>query len=503
MSVALVASLLLGYFAVLFLISRLTAKDSSNDTFFRGNRESPWYLVAFGMIGASLSGVTFISIPGWVESQHFSYLQMVLGYTAGYLVIALILLPLYYSMHLTSIYSYLGDRFGEWGHKTGAGFFLLSRVIGASFRMYLVVQVLQLFIFDDLNIPFGVTTALSILLIWVYTFRGGIKTVVWTDTLQTLFMLLSLGITIYIIAQNMGLNVMFPSTDSTGNSQSSLFHVIADSDISKVFVFGNWRADNYFWKHFFSGMFITIAMTGLDQDMMQKNLTCRNLGEAKKNMLWFSLVLVIVNLFFLVLGASLFLYADAVGMSIPEKTDLLFPTIAKSHIGIFAGSIFLLGLIAAAYSSADSALTSLTTSFCVDFLDIENKHPDTAKRTRLFVHIAFSALLVTVILVFNEINNKSVISDLFKAAGYTYGPLLGLFSFGMFTKRKIPHEELILVVCLISPAICYFLNANAEEWMNGYKFGFELLILNGLLTFLGLLAISEISKYDESDILDS
>ncbi len=458
------------YFLVLLFISNLTSKKSTFNDFFNANRSSPWYLVAFGMIGTSLSGVTFISVPGEVGSSNFSYFQVVLGYLVGYYVIAKVLLPLYYKHNLISIYTYLEDRFGFYSYKAGAFFFLLSRTIGASFRLFLVAGVLQIAIFNQLGLPYFFSVLLTILLIWIYTFKGGIKTIVWTDALQTLFMLSAVIITIVII------------TDKMNISLYESFHMVKNSSYSNIFYF-DWRAGNDFFKQFISGAFIAIVMTGLDQDMMQKNLTCRNLGDAQKNIFWFCVILVIANLLFLFLGALLYLYSESVNFQLPTSTDDLYPLLALNELGFLTSIIFILGIIAAAYSSADSALTSLTTSFCIDFLDIQKRN--NKRRTRLLVHIGFSILLFIVILIFNEINDESVINSIFKAAGYTYGPLLGLFSFGIFTKYKI-KDKFVFFVCLISPLISYLINIYSEELLFGYKFGFEILLLNGLLTFLGL-----------------
>ena len=458
------------YFLVLLFISNLTSKKSTFTDFFNANRSSPWYLVAFGMIGTSLSGVTFISVPGEVGSSNFSYFQVVLGYLVGYYVIAKVLLPLYYKHNLISIYTYLEDRFGFYSYKAGAFFFLLSRTIGASFRLFLVAGVLQIAIFNQLSLPYFFSVLLTILLIWIYTFKGGIKTIVWTDALQTLFMLSAVIITIVII------------TDKMNISLYESFHMVKNSSYSNIFYF-DWRAGNDFFKQFISGAFIAIVMTGLDQDMMQKNLTCRNLGDAQKNIFWFCMILVIANLLFLFLGALLYLYSESVNFQLPTSTDDLYPLLALNELGFLTSIIFILGIIAAAYSSADSALTSLTTSFCIDFLDIQKRN--NKRKTRLLVHIGFSILLFIVILIFNEINDESVINSIFKAAGYTYGPLLGLFSFGIFTKYKI-KDKFVFFVCLISPIISYLINIYSEELLFGYRFGFEILLLNGLLTFLGL-----------------
>lgn len=465
-----------GYFLFLILISYFTTRHTDDHTFFTANRQSPWFLVAFGMIGASLSGVTFISVPGWVASTQFSYMQMVLGYLVGYLVIGTVLMPLYYKLNLVSIYTYLETRFGFWSYKTGAFFFLLSRIIGASFRLFLVAGVLQLVMFDAWGVPFWVTVLVTIALIWLYTFKGGIKTIVWTDSLQTLFMLLAVGVTIAYIGKELSF------------SGSEMIAAITESEYSQVFVW-EWQPGNNFFKQFLAGTFIAIVMTGLDQDMMQKNLTCKNIGDAQKNMFWFSVILVFVNLLFLALGALLYIYAHTKGIDIPNRSDDLFPMLALDHFNIFSGIIFLLGITAAAYSSADSALTALTTSFCVDFLGFEHREAKKNKKaTRIKVHLAFSILLFIVIVLFRLINNESVISSVFKAAGYTYGPLLGLYAFGLFTKLKV-KDQLVPIVCVISPLLCYVINIYSSELLWGYSFGFEILVLNGLITFIGLLAI--------------
>ena len=461
------------YFLVLLFISRLTTKKSSYNDFFNANRSSPWYLVAFGMIGTSLSGVTFISVPGEVGNSNFSYFQVVLGYLLGYYVIAKVLLPLYYKLNLVSIYTYLDQRFGYYSYKSGAFFFLLSRTIGASFRLFLVAGVLQIAVFNQLGMPFYFSVLITILLIWVYTFKGGIKTIVWTDALQTFFMLSAVIITIFIILEEMNLS-LFESIELVKNSQ-----------YSNIFYF-DWKSSNDFFKQFFSGAFIAIVMTGLDQDMMQKNLTCKNLEDAQKNIFWFCVILVIANLLFLSLGALLYIYSESLNIPIPQRSDDLYPLIALNNLGEITSVIFLLGIIAAAYSSADSALTSLTTSFCIDFLNIDNS--SNKKRIRFFVHIGFSIILFVVILIFKEINDESVINSIFKAAGYTYGPLLGLFSFGIFTKHNV-RDRYVLPICMLSPALSYLVNIYSEQLLFGYKFGFEILLLNGLITFLGLFLI--------------
>ncbi len=478
---SIILGIIAAYFMLLMLVSYLTGKDSDNTDFFIAGRQSPWYLVAFGMVGATLSGVTFISVPGWVGASQFSYMQMVIGYLLGYFVIATVLMPMYYKLNLTSIYGYLEQRFGVASYKTGAGFFLLSRIIGASFRLYLVAIVLQEFVMEAFGIPFWGTVLFTIILIWIYTFKGGIKTIVWTDTLQTLCMLSAVILTVVAVGQKLEL--------STGD----LFQTVKDSAYSQIFFFeGGWAEPKNFFKQFLAGASIAIVMTGLDQDMMQKNLSCKNIGEAQKNMFWFTIVLFFAKLLFLSLGALLFIYANQVGIAIPERSDLLYPTIALNHLSPLIGIVFLLGLIAAAYSSADSALTALTTSFCVDFLDFEKSDApeQEQQRTRFMVHIGFSILLFLVILVFWFINDDAVIAAIFTVAGYTYGPLLGLYAFGFFTKRPI-NDRLAPYVCIAAPILTYIINSNSELLLFGYKFGFELLILNGLITFLGLLFISD------------
>ena len=482
MSSFLILILLLGYFLVLIFISYLTGKNDSNVDFFKAGKKSPWYLVAFGMIGASLSGVTFISVPGWVEASQFSYFQVVLGYMVGYFVVAFVLLPVYYKLNLTSIYEYLFHRFGFVSHKTGAFFFFVSRVLGAAFRLYLVAIVLQQFIFDEWNVPFEITVIISILLIWIYTFRGGIKTIVWTDTLQTLFMITAVILSIYFIIDSLGWTFSEFIASEELKSYSTIFNT------------GSILDKGYFLKSFFGGVFITICMTGLDQDMMQKNLTCKSLKDAQKNMLSFSVVLTFVTFLFMLLGALLFIYAKQNNIEIPlldgkPKTDLLFPEIAlNSGLGITLGITFILGLIAAAYSSADSALTSLTTSFCVDILNMKSKSEKEQKTIRKKTHIGMSVLLILVIISFKYILNSNVIDSLLTVAGYTYGPLLGLFAFGIFTNYKI-KDRYVWIVALASVAIVFMLGNIPADYLGGYMIGYELLPLNGLLTFLGLILI--------------
>ena len=482
MSSSLIIFIVLIYFLALFAISYITKGNDDNSTFFSANKSSPWYVVAFGMVGASLSGITFISVPGDVGQIEFTYFQVVLGYMFGYFIVALVLLPIYYKLKLTSIYEYLNTRFGPTSHRTGAFFFFISRVIGASFRLFLVAIVLQKFVFDSWDIPFEVTVILSILLIWIYTYRGGIKTIVWTDTLQTGFMLISVILSIYFINESLNWNFIdFINSDELKN-------------FDKIIVTDSLLERNHFLKSFTGGVFITICMTGLDQDMMQKNLTCKSLADAQKNMIVFSLVLVIVTFLFLLLGALLFIYSTKNNIEIPllngiPSTDLLFPEIAlNSGLGIVVGITFLLGLIAAAYSSADSALTSLTTSFCIDFLKLENKTENEQKKLRQKVHILMSFTLIIVILIFNKFLNTNVIDGLLTVAGYTYGPLLGLFAFGIFTNYKI-KDKFVWIVCLFSVLIVIFIGNIPYSSIGNYKIGYELLPINGLITFIGLILI--------------
>ena len=469
--------LIVVYFGVLILISYLTGKEDTNEAFFKANKSAPWYLVAFGMIGASLSGVTFISVPGAVEAKQFGYLQVVFGYFFGYLIIAYVLLPIYYKLNLTSIYTYLRDRFGNTSYKTGSIAFLISRIVGASFRLFLVAKVLQLLIFDSLGVPFSITVIITVALIWLYTFKGGIKTIIYTDALQTFFMLVAVIITITFLANALDLN-----------SFSEVYINVTESAMSKVFFLDTINDSQYFIKSFLAGMFIAITMTGLDQDMMQKNLTCKNLKEAQKNMVSFSVVLIFVNILFLVLGLLLTQYATQNGINATK--DDLFPTIAMlPEIGIMTSAFFLLGLIAAAYSSADSALTSLTTSFCIDIIELDKKPKEQQKKVRKKVHVLISLVLILVIILFNSLfKDVSVIWELFKAAGYTYGPLLGLFAFGILTKSQI-KDKYVWIIAVIAPIVSFIINQYSVVLLNGYQIGFEILIINGLITFLGLVLI--------------
>jgi Na+/proline symporter len=477
MNPILVASILIVYFLALIVISIWTSRGADTNTFFTANRQSPWFLVAFGMIGASLSGLTFISVPGNVGKTGFGYFQIVLGYLVGYWVIIGVLMPLYYRLHLVSIYSYLEQRFDFWSYKTGAMLFLVSRTIGSSLRLYLAATVLQLFLFDAWNIPFWVTVVVTIVLIWIYTFKGGIKTIVWTDTFQTFFLVTAVVISVWQI------------TVQLGWSFADMVSVVSSSEYSRIFFFDDPNSRLYFWKQFIGGAFITITMTGMDQEIMQKNLTCKTLGDAQKNMFWFSIILVLVNILFLVLGALLYFYTAQHNVNFTGPSDELFPTLAFNYLGLAVGVFFLLGITASSYASADSALAGLTTSFCIDFLNFKNKEEAQKRREKFIVHVCFSVLFLIVILIFKEINERSVIDAVLTIAAFTYGPLLGLFSFGILSKRKL-KGPLVLLICLLAPVICYVLNANSAKWFGGYEIGLEVLLINGVITFLGLFLIS-------------
>ena len=479
MNEALTAITILAYFLLLLVVSKLTGKDATNDSFFRAGRKSPWFLVAFGMIGASVSGVSFVSVPGYVGVTQMTYLQMCLGFFLGYLIIAFVLLPMYYRRGLTTIYTYLGQRFGGASHKTGTIFFLLSKMTGACARFFLVCLILQQFVFNAIGISFVFTVLIMLLLVWLYTRRAGIRTLVYTDTLQTLSMLTALVVVTVLIARQMGLDF------------NGLCSMVTESHYGRIFVFDDLMSKQSFWKQFLSGVFVAIVMTGLDQDMMQKNLTCKNLREAQKDMCTYGICFIPVNLLFLVLGVLLYTFAASQGIATPQKTDELFPMLVQGgYFGYGVTILFVLGIAAAAFSSVDSALTALTTSFCIDILDIEQKNVDEQKavRVRRMVHIGVVALFVVFTLIFKALNNTSVIDAIYTMASYTYGPLLGLFSFGLFTKR-LPRDRSVPVVCVLSPLICYSLSVLVPMW-TGYHFGYELLMLNGLLTFMGLWILS-------------
>lgn len=490
MSAGTILVIIIIYFGVLILISNLVSKKSSdNDTFFKANKNSKWYLVAFGMIGTALSGVTFISVPGQVGSpeSQFSYFQFVLGNAIGFLIIAKVLLPLYYRMNLTSIYGYIEQRLGVVSYKTAASIFLISRTIGSAFRLYLVVIVLQRYVFDFFNVPFAATVLISLGLIFAYTYRGGLKTIIITDTLQTFFLVSSVFLTIIFICQSLDLSAI------------EAFEAVKNSNYSKIFFYEDYLKGNFVLKQILGGIFVTIAMVGLDQDLMQKNLSCKNIGEAQKNMFTFTGIFVVINIFFLSVGALLYLFATKNNIEIPmvngvARTDYLFPEIAFNHLAIFPAIIFLLGLTAATFATTDSALTALTTSFCVDFLNMdktENASNPKNVKNRHLVHLGFSLLMFLVIIVFNSLNDQSVVTMIFKVASYTYGPLLGLYAFGLFMKSKTVRDKFVPFVCIISPLVCFFLAKNSATLFGNYVIDNELIIINGFITFIGLLLISK------------
>lgn len=488
MSPIILLSFLIVYFAILLSIAHFTSRKSvDNSSFFVANRSAKWYMVAFGMIGVALSGVTFISVPGAVGKGDFGYFQFILGNAVGFIVIVYVLLPLYYRMNLTSIYTYLEERLGHMSYKTGAMFFLLSRTIGSAFRLYLVAIILQRYIFDTWNVPFAVTIIICLLLIWLYTNKGGLKTIIITDLFQTFFLVLAVVLSIYFMARSMDLGLV------------ETFETIKDSSYSKVFFWEDFLGNRAnFWKHFFGGIFITVAMTGLDQDLMQKNLSMKTIGEAQKNMLTFTAIFVVINLFFLSVGALLYIYAGQNGIDVTDTTlfptpDYLYPEIALNHLAILPGIIFMLGLTAATFATTDSALTALTTSFCVDFLGFNKKkdpNDPALVKTRNRVHLGFSVIMLLVILAFRLINDDSVVNAIFTAASYTYGPLLGLFAFGILTKRGV-IDRLVPYVCILSPIICFLVVTYWLQPHTDYNMGFELIIYNGALSFLMLLLISK------------
>jgi SSS family transporter len=478
MSSIILFSFVLVYFAVLLGVAFYTSRNSTNETFFIGNKSSHWALVAFGMIGTSLSGVTFISVPGTVGAGGFGYFQVVLGYFIGYFAVAYILLPLYYRLNLTSIYNYLDQRFGLYSHKTGALFFILSRTLGATLRLYLVINVMQLFILDAMGVSFHVTAIIILIMILLYTFKGGVKTIVWTDTLQTFFMLLALVVCVFYI------------TDDLGLSFSQAWDQMTDAGYTKMFN-TDVMDKKFFLKQIIGGAFITISMTGLDQEMMQKNISVKKLGDSQKNMITFSTVMVLVNFLFLMLGGLLYLYATSKGMN--TKGDDLFPTIAMQYLPPSISVIFIIGLISALFPSADGAITALTSSFCIDILGIqrnEKLNDEQRSKTRKTVHLSFAVVFMLFVFFFKELNNKSIISILLDIAGYTYGPLLGLFAFGILSKRAL-NDSKVPFVCIIAPVLCYAIQYYFSSIPGAYQIGIELLILNGAMTYIGLLFISK------------
>jgi Na+/proline symporter len=476
MTPTIVIIILISYFAVLILISFLTSRGADTTTFFTANRQSPWFLVAFGMIGSSLSGVTFISVPGNVGSVGFGYFQIVLGYLLGYWVIIGVLLPLYYRLNLVSIYTYFEKRFNFWSYKTGAFFFIVSRTLGSALRLFLAATVLQLFLFDAWGVPFYITVATTLVLIWLYTIRGGIKTIVYTDTFQTFFLVSAVCVAVWQISNDLGLS--FPQ----------MIDAIQESKYSRMFYFDDPNSPMFFFKQFIGGGLITITMTGMDQEIMQKNLTCKTLGDSQKNMFWFSIIMVIVNLLFLTMGALLFMYSEQNNIPIPARTDNLFPLLALNEFSLVVGIFFLLGITASSYASADSALAGLTTSFCIDFLNFKDKPESVKRRQKFLVHLGFSFVFLIIIVIFREVSKESVIDAVLGIAAYTYGPLLGLFSFGIFTNLQV-KDKYVPVVCVMAPILCYILSIYSADLFGGYKMGLEALLINGILTFLGLALI--------------
>ena len=478
MSGWIILSTILAYFTLLLFISWFKSrKHTDNNAFFLAGRKSPWYVVAFGMIGASLSGVSFVSVPGLVRQIDMTYMQMVFGFFFGYIVVAQILLPLYYRLNLISIYSYLEKRIGRYGYKTGASFFIGSKLVGAASRLYLVVWILQTYVFDQWRIPFEVTVIISVLFVWLYTFRSGIKTILWTDTLQTFCLIGTLVAILWQVKNYMGLDI------------TGVIQTISQNPHFRIFEWQDWSSKQHFVKQFFNGVFITIVMTGLDQDMMQKNLSCRNLKDAQKNMYWYGLAFTPINFLFLCLGILLLVLASQLQIELPVMGDDILPMFCSS--GILGHSVlvfFTVGIIAAAFSSADSALTALTTSFCMDILHSAKDHTEVSTKTRMLVHALMTVLFVITILIFRKINNRSMIDAIYTIASYTYGPLLGLFAFGLFTKRST-KDKYVPLICIASPLICYVLNHVVYQ-LTGYLFGYEILILNGMITFAGLTAIN-------------
>jgi Na+/proline symporter len=483
MSSGLIISILSIYFGALLLIAWFTSRKADSDAFFTGNNQSSWYLVAFGMIGTSVSGVTFISVPGQVGVAGFSYFQLILGNLVGYFIVALVLMPIYYRSNMVSIYTFLEERFGFWSYKTGSAFFLLSRTIGSSLRLYLAAEVLHTFLFKDLGVSFVFTVGITILLIWIYTFKGGVKTIIWTDTFQTFFLVGAVIISVGVISHQLGWSTLEMVKEVGASKYSTIFH------------FEDVKASNYFWKQFISGIFFTIVLTGLDQDLMQKNLTCKNLGEAQKNMYWFSIILVIVNFLFLTLGALLYIYSEKEGFKIPEQTDFLYPILALKYLGVIAGVFFLLGITASSYASSDSALTALTTAFCIDFLNFNKGEVANKNRTRIYVHVGFSLLFFIIIILFKEFNkDMSVIKMVLKTAAYTYGPLLGMFAFGILNKSRKVQDSRVPLICILSPLLTWGVVIFCKEVLH-YQTAFEDLLINGSITALGMYLVS--SKAEE------
>ena len=462
------------YFLILFTISYIAGRKADNEGFFVGNRKSAWYVVAFAMIGSSISGVTFVSVPGMVGISNFSYLQMVLGFVTGQIIIAFVLIPFFYRMNLVSIYEYLENRFGTSSYKTGAWFFFISKILGAAVRLYLVCLTLQLLFFEPFHMPFIMNVILTVALVWLYTFRGGVKSLIWTDSLKTFCLIVSVVLCIYYIATDLKL------------SFTEMFSTVSDSVLSHMFFFDNVNDKRYFFKQFLAGVFTMIAMTGLDQDMMQRNLSCKNFKDSQKNMITSGISQFFIILLFLMLGVLLYTFTSHQGITNPAKSDELFPMIATGgYFPTIVGILFIIGLISSAYSAAGSALTALTTSFTVDILGIKGKTEDTVRKTRKKVHVGMAIVMGIVIFIFNLLNNTSVIDAVYILASYTYGPILGLFAFGILTKRQV-RDRYIPLVSILSPILCFILQKNSETWFHGYQFSYELLIFNALFTFIGL-----------------
>ena len=474
MSPLLVLTTIAGYFLILYTVSYIAGKKSDNQGFFVGNRKSSWFVVAFAMIGSSISGVTFVSVPGMVGTANFSYLQMALGFVVGQFIIAFLLIPLFYRMNLVSIYSYLENRFGDSSHKTGAWFFFISKMLGASVRLFVVCLTLQLLVFDSLGLPFMLNVICTVALVWLYTFRSGVKSLVWTDSLKTICLILSVCLCIYFISSDLQLNL------------SELIHSVMDSELSRTFFFDDMNDRRYFFKQFLGGIFTMIAMTGLDQDFMQRNLSCKNANDSQKNIIISSLMQLFINLLFLVLGVILYLFTTRNGIQNPEKSDELFPMIATGqYFPIGVGILFIVGLISSAYATAGSALTALTTSFTIDILGTEGKSEEKVSKVRKRVHFGMAIAMGVVVFVFGILNNTTVINAVYTLAGYTYGPILGMFAFGIFMKHRI-RDKYLPIVAILSPIVCYVIQHYSERWFNGYQISYELLLINALFTFMGL-----------------
>lgn len=468
---------IVAYFVLLFFVSHIAGRKADNAGFFIGNRKSSWYVVAFAMIGSSISGVTFMSVPGMIDPKSFSYMQMVLGFFVGQLIISFVLIPLFYKINLFSIYEYLDKRFGIKSYKTGAWFFFISKMLGASVRLFLVSLFLQMLVFEPLNLPFVLNVFITVALVWLYTVQGGVKTLIWTDSLKTVMLLASVILTIYFITKSLGLNF------------SGMIHTIRESELSKTFFFDNPREKTYFWKQFLAGIFTVIAITGLDQDFMQRNLSCKNPSDSQKNIITSGLVQVVINLMFLMLGVLLYTFVDRNGIPRPEKSDELFPMIAtQGFMPITVGIIFIVGLISSAYAAAGSALTALTTSFTVDVIGIQGKSEEEIKKSRKKIHLFMAVVMGVVIFVFNIFNNTSVVDAAYILASYTYGPILGLFAFGIISKRAV-RDGFVPIIALAAPVLSFIFQKLALSFW-GYEFSYELIVMNAAITIIGMYLLS-------------